>query len=140
MSVSEPIASVQPDYQGARPISAKARRRSWGEPAVRSWWLLAVALLVVTSWILIEQSLEIRSSRWRIANWHLIPNARIEKIGDTVRDTYRPQLDILVVSETTLSYVTADGQKRELKGKLKAQNRPVRPTAGHSRLRINART
>jgi len=125
------MSSIRTDYQSVpveiRPITPKARRRSWGEPAVRTWWMLALLLMLITAWILAEQWTVIRSGRWRIEHWHRIPEAHIDKINDEARDTYRPSLEQLAIVDSTLSYVSADGKTHVVKGKLKAQKKPVRP-------------
>ena len=42
--------NLSPPPAAPRPITKNARRRSWAEPRVRTWWLLAIVVFLVSLW------------------------------------------------------------------------------------------
>lgn len=110
-----------------RPITAKARRRSWSEPAVRSLWITALAVFLVFGWVLIDQWLIARNGRYRVDHWKRIDSAKIEKIGITTRGSFRVTPDVLPSLPVVMTYLDASGVSHELEGKLEAQKEPVNP-------------
>ena len=111
----------------SRPITAKARRRSWSEPAVRSLWITALAMLLVFGWVLSDQWIIARNGRYRVDHWKRIDAAKIEKIGITTRGSFRVTPDVLPSLPVVVTYVDAAGASHELEGKLEAQKEPVNP-------------
>jgi hypothetical protein len=120
--VSSPISA------SPRPLTDKARRRAWNEPSVRAWCLIALAMAAVAAWILIEQILIARTTRYRMANWTRVDAATVETIGDSSRTTYRVTPDQLVSLPVKVTYFDLlAGTTRELIGKLEAQRQPLSP-------------
>jgi hypothetical protein len=110
-----------------RPLTSKARRRSWNEPAVRAWWLASVLLLIVFTWILLTQMLTARRGQYRVDHWTRIPAAKIVMIGTTTRTTYAIAPEELSYNPVKLSYTDATGTPRKLEGILEAQTSPIHP-------------
>src|SRR5437762_278964 len=114
------MESLQYPNPPPRPLTRKARWRSWNEPAVRAWWLCAVGVLLVALWLLAEQLSEARAARYRIDHWTRIDDARIDQIGDTRRETFHPSVEQLATQLVKISYLDAQGNRHELSGKLTA--------------------
>ena len=110
-----------------RPVTPKALRRSWREPQVSVWWLITLGLIVVVAWIVVEQLSVARRGQYRVDHWTRIAAAKIDKIADTTRSTYRVSPDQLSVMPVKMSYVDAAGTAHQLEGQLTAQTEPVNP-------------
>lgn len=110
-----------------RPITRKALRRSWREPAVRSLWMTALAVLGVFGWVLCDQLIIARSGHFRLDHWTRIDAAKLEKIGDTTRANYRVTPDMLASRPVKISYRDAAGASHELEGTLEAQKNALSP-------------
>src|SRR5262245_47959626 len=108
-----------------RPITSKARRRSWNEPVVRVLWLSALAVAIVASWQLVEQLAETRATLYRIAHWTRINEAKIRQIGDSSRESYRVTVEELASKPVKITYVDEKGVTHELAGRLTAQRKAV---------------
>ena len=114
------------DSASSRSLTAKALRRSWHEPAVRTWWLCAALMLVVTGWLSIDQLQTGRRSRFRIEHWRRA-DAKIARIGVSVRGTYRPSVDQLATMDVLLNIPDGKGGEYDWEGRLTAQNTPRSP-------------
>jgi hypothetical protein len=110
-----------------RPLTPKARRRSWNEPAVRAWWLAALLVLVAFSWIFLAQMFTARRGLYRVDHWTRIPVAKIVMIGNTTRSAYLVAPEDLSYNPVKLTYIDTSGTPRKLEGILEAQRAPVHP-------------
>jgi hypothetical protein len=61
-AVAQPVTEMPPPAP-PRPVTSKAHRQSWVEPAVRPWWLAAFVLFLILVWFV--ASALIRSHRGR---------------------------------------------------------------------------
>jgi hypothetical protein len=110
-----------------RPLTRKARRRSWNEPAVRGWWLSAAGVFVVAAWLLVDQLKVIHDGRYRLDHWHRIEAAKIEKIGREKLTNFKATPETLSSTLATLSYTDNAGTTHRLEGYLVGQSAPLSP-------------
>ncbi len=76
-----------------RPISSRAKRRSWAELPVRPWLLLSGIVALITIYFFVSRIMEVRSDRWLIQNGTPVDAQFIHIGGDTVpkpRPRYEP--------------------------------------------------
>lgn len=111
-----------------RPLTPRGRRRSWNEPTVRAWLLMALAMFLVTAGSLLYELSVARTARYRIAQWKRVDNAQLIQLGDSHRESYRVPPDQLATLPVKLEYVDAKGATHELTGHLTAQAEAVHPT------------
>jgi hypothetical protein len=95
---------------------------------VRVLWLSALAVALVAAWQLVEQLAETRATLYRIGHWTRIDDAHIKQIGDSTRETYRVTVEELPSKPVKVTYVDAQGETRELGGRLTAQAEAAHPT------------
>ena len=109
-----------------RAITPKAARRSWHEPSVRGWWLCAAVMLVVATWLFVDQFQAARQARYRMQHWHRV-DANLHKLFNTTRQTFRPTLYELPTLDAFLTYVDSNGKSHDVEGRLEAQVVPRSP-------------
>jgi hypothetical protein len=110
-----------------RPLTLKARRRSWNEPFVRGWWLSTVVLIIIIVWIFTDQMLQARHGAYRLGHWKRIDDAKIEKIGIAALTGYYASAEVLPDMVSTIGYTDSTGTAHHLAGYLKAQTTGHRP-------------
>jgi hypothetical protein len=126
-----PQASAAPSANEAestlRPLNPIALRRSWAEPAVRSWWLTAGVLAVMSLWLVAQQFIVNHEISYRISHWTRI-TGRIDKIGDSSRTTLRVQPDVLGTADSQITYKDIAGVSHTVIGRLVGQMEPRHPS------------
>jgi hypothetical protein len=110
-----------------RPLNPIALRRSWAEPAVRSWWLTATVLALMSVWLVTEQFIVNHEISYRISHWTRI-SGRIDKIGESSRTTLRVQPDVLSTTESQITYNDTAGVSHTKTGRLIGQLEPRHPS------------
>ena len=110
-----------------RPLTPKARRRSWNEPFVRGWWLSTIALIVIISWIFTDQMIQASHGTFRLEHWKRINDAKIEKIGREALSSFYASQEVLPGVVSTLNYVDSAGGTHRVAGYLVAQSTGRRP-------------
>lgn len=73
-----------------RPITPAGRKRSWVEPSVKTWWMLAALVLFVGITISIDQYIETNHDRRLVSSGTLVW-AKIVEAGGQTRQGYVPQ-------------------------------------------------
>src|SRR5262245_13966422 len=66
--------------QTPRPLTPRARRRSWAELPVRVWLILTITIALVTVYFTVTRVLEAREDRWLIEHGTPV-NAVFEAVG-----------------------------------------------------------
>jgi hypothetical protein len=126
-----PQASAAPSVNEAeaalRPLNPIALRRSWAEPAVRSWWLTAAVLAVMSVWLVTEQFIVNHEISYRISHWTHI-SGRIDKIGDSSRISLRVQPEVLSTADSQITYKDTAGVSHTASGRLGGQLVPRHPS------------
>ena len=124
----EPIPSEQVDVVPTEPpraVGPRAKRRSWGEPAVRLWWLSAVAVALIGAWVAGVNFVETRADQELINEGHKVEALLVEAEGKRHVMIIRPGEEWNVVLTFTLPGET---EKREVRGKLTGIEQPVTVT------------
>lgn len=87
---------------------------------VRSWWLTAAVLAIMSIWLITQQFLVNREASYRIQHWTRT-TARINKINGSSRTTYRVEPDVLATGESELTYTDKQGVQHTVTGHLNGQ-------------------
>ena len=124
--MSGDVALTEPQST-LRPLTPKARRRSWNEPAVRGWWLSAACVFLIAAWLFVDQLNVIRDGRYRLDHWHRIEAAKVEKLGREALTNYRASPEVLPTLYSTLSYTDSAGTTHRLEGYLVGQSVALSP-------------
>jgi hypothetical protein len=113
-----------PPSQPPRALTNNARRRSWAEPRVRNWWLIAAAMFLIA--LFFTGSRMVTSLR----DYSLMKNGvKVEALildaegGNVLKKLYPPE------NRTTfhMSYRLPDGTERHINEPLKDQRKAVGP-------------
>lgn len=119
---TEPSLSEMPG-PAPRTVTARGRRRSWGEPGVRLWWLTALVLAVIAG------SLTVGRLRGSAQDRELVRQGR--KVDAKIR--YADHLNVVgqtIGPEANATFTMEfelDGKRHEVVGKLKQQRELLGP-------------
>jgi hypothetical protein len=101
---SAPINSLREDIPqiapAPRPITAKARRRSWAEMPVRVWLILTITVAVVTIYFTINRVHEAMQDRWLILHGTDV-NAKFTMVNGDPFPKRRPRNETM---QATIEY------------------------------------
>jgi len=112
-----------PPPTAPRPITANARRRSWAEPRVRTWWLMSAATFVVALWFVGVQVYESQSDRWLINHGVRVEADILDVDGNTLKKLYTREENL----HFHLSWRMPDGKIHTVNERLKAQRQATGP-------------
>lgn len=102
-----------PPPPAPRELNPIARRRSWGEPRVRTWWLLAIVVTVAMVAIATDRFLQARIAAYRVAHWFRT-DAKVVQINTSRRPSLvAPPGD---TPPAILNYADQTGKRRETLG------------------------
>ena len=106
-----------------RAVTPRGRRRSWGEPGVRLWWLTALVLAAIAGTLTIGRLLGTAQDRRLVREGRKV-EAKILKADHlgVVGQTISPEADATFTFDVEL-----DGKRHEVSGKLKQQREPLGP-------------
>jgi hypothetical protein len=93
-------------------LTGAVRARTWTEPRVRSWWVLASALLALTLYVVGRQTVDWLRERRLIADG--VPTAALVEQAGTMTTAARQQPDSICV----LSFERPDGTRHRVSGVL----------------------
>jgi hypothetical protein len=100
-----------------RDVTAWVRRRTWTEPRVRLWWMMALGVLLLTLYIVITQAAAWWSER-RLLTHGVAVQAVIVRAQDRLNDITVPDKQMPPDSVCTLKF-TLNGQEYEVRDQLK---------------------
>jgi hypothetical protein len=109
-----------------RPLTAHVRRRSWGEPCVRLWWIVAVVLAVVGAWYTVKPVRESARLGYLINNG-LVVKAHVDELDGTSRDNYVIQPAIEAWTEAKLTFQMPDGTSHTVQGRISPEGDAIHP-------------
>jgi hypothetical protein len=112
----------QPPAAAPRPLTARVRRRSWIEPRVRAWWMLALVLMVIAGYFVAMQFARSAQDR-RLINSGVRVDARVLEANQNPlpHKTYPPEERAIF----KLSYQLPGREPVQIISRLKDQRRPV---------------
>ena len=109
-----------------RPVTPRARRQSWREPAVRVWWLIALVLALAILALFIQQFSQSMIVFYRLKHWrHQI--VRIEQIDIARQKSLKQNPGYMAIVQSYLSFTDLQGNNHELVGRLAGQIRNRSP-------------
>jgi hypothetical protein len=114
---------VAPPPAVPRAITANARRRSWAEPRVRNWWLMAIAIFLVALWLVGVRVYGSQSDRWLINHGVRVEADILDVEGNTLKKQYSPEENL----RFHLSWRMPDGKIHTANERLKAQRTALGP-------------
>jgi len=114
---------VAPPPAVPRAITPNARRRSWAEPRVRNWWLMAIAIFGVALWLVGVRVYGSQSDRWLINHGVRVEADILDVDGNTLKKQYSPEENL----PFHLSWRMPDGKIHAVNERLKAQRTALGP-------------
>jgi hypothetical protein len=114
---------LPPPPQPPRAITKNARRRSWAEPRVRNWVLMAVVIFLIALWFVGLRIYASWSDRWLIKHGVRVEADIIDVDGNTLKKLYEPELNL----PFHMSFRMPDGRFHMVNERLKAQRQAIGP-------------
>jgi len=112
-----------PPPAAPRALTANARRRSWAEPRVRNWWLLAIAIFLISLWFVGQRVYGSQSDRWLIHHGVRVEADIIDVDGNPLHKLYEPDLNL----PFRMTWRMPDGKVQTVFERLKAQRQALGP-------------
>lgn len=102
-----------------RPVTPRARRRAWAEGSVRLWWMSAIVIGLIASYLAVTQLADALANRRLIEQGHLVEATVVEL--DQTRSTMTRPMDRNFSREVVLQYTPPGGVEQEVRGRLDAR-------------------
>jgi cell division septal protein FtsQ len=115
------IASTPPPPP--RAMTKNARRRSWAEPRVRNWWMLAIVIFLISLWFVGVRVYGSQSDRWLIHHGVHVEADIIDVDGNPLHKIYEPDLNL----PFHMTWRMPDGKVQTVFERLKAQRQALGP-------------
>ena len=115
--------NLPPPPSAPRAITANARRRSWAEPRVRTWWLLAIVVFLVSLWFVGMRVYASQADRWLINHGVRVEADIIDVEENTLKKLYEPELNL----RFHMTWRMPDGKVHTVNERLKAQRQAIGP-------------
>ncbi len=115
--------NLPPPPSAPRAITANARRRSWAEPRVRTWWLLAIVVFLISLWFVGMRVYASQADRWLIHHGVRVEADIIDVEGNTLKKLYEPELNL----PFHMTWRMPDGKVHTVNERLKAQRQAIGP-------------
>jgi hypothetical protein len=106
-----------------RAISKNARRRSWAEPRVRSWWMMAAVLFLIALWFVGVRVYASSKDYWLIKHGVRVEADVIDVAGNPLKKIYEPELNL----PFHMTWRMPDGKTHTVNERLKAQRQALGP-------------
>lgn len=133
MTQTDPALLTTPPSAAPRELTSRVRRRSWVEPRVRVWWMLAAALIAVAGYFVAVQLARSAQDRWLINNGTAVQAKVLDANGNPLQNKNYPPEDRAVFK---LRYEIAGKTPVEMTTQLKDQRAAV-ITGGHVKLFVD---
>jgi len=115
--------NLSPPPAAPRPITKNARRRSWAEPRVRAWWLLAALLFLISIWFVGVRVYASLKDRSLIKNGVRVEADILDVNGNTLKKIYEPEQNLFF----HMTWHMPDGRVHTVNERLKAQRKALGP-------------
>ena len=93
MTQTDPALLTTPPSAAPRELTPRVRRRSWVEPRVRVWWMLAAALIAVAGYFVAVQLARSAQDRWLINNGTAVQAKVLDANGNPLQNKNYPPED-----------------------------------------------